>query len=330
MAGTHQIWKLDLAKHTVAPFAGTGAEARNDGKIDEAAFAQPSGIASDGKNLFVSDAESNVIRKIDLQKQTVETLAGGDLYVFGDTDGAGDDVRFQHPLGVALDGDKVLIADTYNHKIKLLDAAKKSVETFSGDGKSGQADGKSPSFYEPAGLSVAGDKLFVADTNNQAVRVIDLKTKTVSTLKIENLTPPASAKTETSGFSPNLKEIKTETKEISAGSSNSLDFQIVLPAGFHVNPNAPNRFEVSTSGAENLKFGSIAQKFTKLPLSIPFESLSAGATVLKAKLTVYYCREDNTGACLIKTLHWQIPVKITANKNVPGKIQLAETLTADN
>ena len=46
---------------------------------------------------------------------------GGDLFEFGDTDGSGDDVRLQHPLGLITYGDKLLIADTYNHKIKELD-----------------------------------------------------------------------------------------------------------------------------------------------------------------------------------------------------------------
>ena len=126
-----------------------------------------------------------------MQKETVETLVGGDLFEFGDTDGEGDDVRLQHPLGVALYGGKVLIADTYNHKIKIARPANRTVKTFLGTGKSGQTDGKTPTFYEPAGLSVAGGKLYIADTNNHAIRVVDLKTKRVSTLKIEGLTPPA-------------------------------------------------------------------------------------------------------------------------------------------
>jgi thiol-disulfide isomerase/thioredoxin len=194
MAGSHQIWLMNLEKNTIEPYAGTRAEAREDGEIKEAAFAQPSGIVANGEKLFVADAESNIIRSIDLRKETVETLAGGDLYEFGDKDGAGDDVRLQHPLGVTLYDGKILIADTYNHKIKQLDAEKQTVATFLGTGKAGQADGAGASFYEPGGLSVAGEKLFVADTNNHAIRVVDLKTKTVSTLKIEGLTPPSEAK----------------------------------------------------------------------------------------------------------------------------------------
>src|SRR5262249_48513772 len=54
MAGPHQIWKLDLDKQEISTFAGTGREARLDGPVDEAAFAQPSALATDGQSLFVS------------------------------------------------------------------------------------------------------------------------------------------------------------------------------------------------------------------------------------------------------------------------------------
>ena len=50
MAGTHQIWALDLAAGTIAPYAGTGREALVDGARDEACFAQPSGLALDVAN----------------------------------------------------------------------------------------------------------------------------------------------------------------------------------------------------------------------------------------------------------------------------------------
>ncbi|PYS63141.1 MAG: hypothetical protein DMF76_07410, partial [Acidobacteria bacterium] len=167
MAGPHQIWKLDLDKQQVSIFAGSGGEARRDGPVDQAAFAQPSALATDGKTLYVSDAEANIIRAIDLGSAgKVRTLVGGNLFDFGDEDGLGNDVRLQHPLGLARWNDKLLIADTYNHKIKLLDPVARSVKSFAGTGKPGQSDGAKPSFYEPGGLTIAGDKLYVADTNN--------------------------------------------------------------------------------------------------------------------------------------------------------------------
>jgi thiol-disulfide isomerase/thioredoxin len=320
MAGTHQIWKLDLAKSTVAPFAGTSAEARFDGNISEAAFAQPSGLTTDGVNLFVADSESNIIRQIDLTKGTVETLVGGDLYDFGDEDGEGDEVRLQHPLGVALYDGKVLIADTYNHKIKQLDTEKRQVETLFGSGKSGQIDGIKPTFYEPAGLSIANGKLYIADTNNQAIRVVDLTTKKVSTLKIQGLTAPQAVE-DASVYSPNLQENKIAPQTISANSQSSLVFNVEMPEGYHLNIAAPNRFEITSDKA--IKLNATAQKFKQLPLIVPFQTLQKGESQINAKLTVYYCREDNTGVCKIKTLAWQIPVKIAESKNLTEKIQLS-------
>ena len=150
MAGSHQIWLMDLKTNEIRPYAGTRWEARIDGKIGEAAFAQPSGIVSDGKNLFVADSETNIIRQINFQTATVETLVGGDLFDFGDEDGEGDEVRLQHPLGIEIYGDQVLLADTYNHKIKILNPQNKTVQTFLGTAKPDRPTAQTRNFTNPA------------------------------------------------------------------------------------------------------------------------------------------------------------------------------------
>lgn len=193
MAGTHQVWVIDLLHDQAFPYAGTGEEARRDGAISAAAFAQPSGLAISGDTLYVADAESNAIREVSLPpSNVVRTIAGGDLFAFGDRDGKGDDVRFQHPLGVAVDAGRVFIADTYNHKIKVLDVRNGTVTTFAGSGEAGLVDGDADRarFYEPGGISIANGKLFVADTNNHAIRIVDMASRRVSTMAIGNLTPP--------------------------------------------------------------------------------------------------------------------------------------------
>jgi DNA-binding beta-propeller fold protein YncE len=194
MAGPHQIWAVDLLQDRAYPYAGTGEEARRDGAIGEAAFAQPSGLAITGNALYVADAESNTIREVTLPpSNTVRTLAGGDLFNFGDVDGQGNAARLQHPLGVAMHRGCVLIADTYNHKIKMLDPGSGQVDTVAGTGVPGHADGagRRAQFHEPGGVSVAGNTLFVADTNNHAIRTVDLRTMTVATLTLQGLAPPA-------------------------------------------------------------------------------------------------------------------------------------------
>ena len=60
----------------------------------------------------------------------METIAGQGLFVFGDKDGKGPNVRLQHPLGITYFNDKLYVADSYNHKIKIVDLGDKSVTTL--------------------------------------------------------------------------------------------------------------------------------------------------------------------------------------------------------
>ncbi|MDX6386031.1 MAG: hypothetical protein QOK48_3604, partial [Blastocatellia bacterium] len=327
MAGPHQIWKLDLNKQEVSAFAGSGREARLDGALDEAGFAQPSALATDEKTLYVSDAEANIIRAINLGADSkVRTLVGGDLFDFGDVDGSGNDVRLQHPLGLALWNDKLLIADTYNHKIKILDPASRSVKSFAGTGKPGQTDGPNPSFYEPGGLAVAGDKLYVADTNNHAIRVVDLKTRASKTLLIKGLQPPLSNQATAGEVAPNAEEITIPPQKLRTGEV-SLLINVALPAGYHLNPTAPQRYTISIeNGAKSLLISdeeaSRSTKGSQLPIRVSLHAPVAGMAELHASFTFVYCREDNTGTCRIKTLVWRTPVEVTSDQTGPAVIKL--------
>jgi hypothetical protein len=351
MAGPHQIWQVDLKTRRPSVFAGSGREARLDGARDEAGFAQPSGLAGDGRTLYVADSESNIIRAIGTGAGGgVSTLAGGDLFEFGDRDGRGDEVRLQHPLGLALHEGRLLIADTYNHKIKILDPRTRRVSTFAGTGKSGQADGARAEFYEPGGIAVARGRLYVADTNNHAVRVVDLSTKQTSTLVIRGLAPPpgtmqAADEAADAPAGPNAEEIKPAPQRLGLNEPAELVVEVALPAGYHLNPSAPHRYGVevvgvkgvpthlelspslgqalagTAAGAEEGKLSS-KSRLKALPLRVGLRPASPGAAVLRVQLTLYYCREDNTGVCRIKTLVWRAPVEVTAEPGAPREIRL--------
>jgi DNA-binding beta-propeller fold protein YncE len=114
----------------------------------------------------------------------------GCLFNFGDKDGTGPlGAKLQHALGVAFHDGKVWVADTYNSKIRTLDPQTLEVKTFLG-GEESEGWLFGPLFNEPAGLSYAAGKLYVADTNAHRIRVVDLKTKQVSTLKLTGVDPP--------------------------------------------------------------------------------------------------------------------------------------------
>jgi hypothetical protein len=189
MAGFHQIWAMDLASGTIATFAGTGNEGLEDGPREQAWLAQPSGLALGPDELYVADAETSAIRAIGLERGgLVRTIVGQGLFDYGDVDGVGDEVRLQHPLGVAYADGVLLVADSYNNKIKRLDPGTRASTTFLGDGQPGDRDGigTDARFREPSGLSVADGKLFIADTNNNLIRVADFSTGRVSTLVVSD------------------------------------------------------------------------------------------------------------------------------------------------
>jgi thiol-disulfide isomerase/thioredoxin len=188
MAGHHQIWTYDPENRTVNPYAGNGREDIGDGPLAESSFAQPSGLASDGTNLYVADSEISAIRSVPLGgKGRVKTIVGEGLFEFGDVDGVGDKVRLQHALGVAYHDGKLYVADTYNSKIKRIDPATRTCTTFLGDPPGWL---KAKMFNEPGGLSFAGDKLYVADTNNHRIRVVDVKTKALTNLDLQGVEAP--------------------------------------------------------------------------------------------------------------------------------------------
>jgi sugar lactone lactonase YvrE len=176
MAGQHQIWAFQLAKRTLEVLAGSGREGLVDGSLPMAALAQPSGLALSGTQLYLADAETSAIRAIDLEQETVRTLVGKGLFEFGDEDGTGTAAKLQHPLGLCLDPVRkcLWIADSYNSKIKAISLSSNLVSTL----------GLTLPLNEPGGLHLAGDALFVADTNHHRVVRIDLKQSDAEILDI--------------------------------------------------------------------------------------------------------------------------------------------------
>ena len=184
MAGTHQIWSLDLKTGHLAPFAGTGREGLLDGPAADAWFAQPSGLALADGHLYVADSEVSAVRDIELRPRVVTTIAGEDLFVFGDQDGAGDAGRLQHPLGITARDGVLFLADAYNNKIKRVEPQRRAVTTWLGSGAAGRTDGpgSAAAFREPGGVCAGTTGLYIADTNNHRIAVGDWASGMVRTL----------------------------------------------------------------------------------------------------------------------------------------------------
>jgi sugar lactone lactonase YvrE len=187
MAGTHQLWALDMAVGDLRRLVGTGREALDDGSLDRCGLAQPSGLALLDGRLYFADSESSAIRVADLTADRVATLVGQGLFEFGDRDGQWTSSLLQHPLAVAASADAVYVADAYNNKVKVLDLHARSVRALAGSGDAHLRDGQGTDacFWEPGGLSLAGRRLYVADTNNHAIRWVDAATGEVGTVAVD-------------------------------------------------------------------------------------------------------------------------------------------------
>jgi len=310
MAGPHQLWKMDLKTGEVGPYAGSGREARIDGPLASAALAQPSGITTDGKELYFADSEVSSIRSADLDpKGRVETLAGGDLFDFGDHDGKGLEARFQHPLGVVYRDGALYVADTYNNKVKRISLDERVSQTFLGTGEAGLKDGEHAAFYEPGGLALANGRLFIADTNNHVIRVADLKTRRVETLQItgvEKLKPPRVA---TRAFAGEVIELPAQS--VRPGEA-ALTISLELPRGYKLNPQAPSRVELTSSDERTLTPGNGGKQSIPKP-HFPVKTTvktSEGTATLSADLVLYYCESKKESLCYFKEARLNLPVKV--------------------
>ncbi|EDV22671.1 uncharacterized protein TRIADDRAFT_11855, partial [Trichoplax adhaerens] len=200
MAGSHQIWALaledcvwfnnrSLRRGCCLAFCGSGDEEnRNNYYPHKAGFAQPSGIVSTNSSLYVADSESSTIRMIDIKTGSVKGLVGGgldpkDLFSFGDVDGIGMSAKLQHPIGIAWRAcsKDVIIADSYNHKIKIINPTKRTSTTLiDGNCGPGMNDKIVPDvkLREPSGLHLSpdGNSLYIANTNAHVITMINLQT----------------------------------------------------------------------------------------------------------------------------------------------------------
>ena len=315
MAGSHQIWRADLATGYAEPFAGSGIEAWIDDQHSDAAFGQPSGVAGDGARLYVADTEVNALRALSLNPNgETATLVGGGLFDFGDRDGPGQMAKLQHPQGVAAWRGRVFIADTYNHKIKQFDPQSGRTHTLAGGGAPGRRDGPLDQalFYEPGGLSAAGDRLYVADTNNHSIRVIDLAAGQVATLAFEGLTAP-------SELSAPLVEndlvelLKLERRVLPALSKALLRIQLHPPQGWKVNARAPGRLTVAIDGdAVDVAAADADRTLRPMPeqITAPLNVARAGASALvRVDLAYVVCRTGDEGVCAPRQVAWEAPVQ---------------------
>ena len=324
MAGPHQVWSHKLGSDSIGVFSGSGREDILDGPHARAALAQPSGIVSDGKSLFVADSEGSSIRQISIDpKGEVTTLVGShdlpngrSLFTFGDVDAVGNEARLQHPLGVLLDGQTLFVADAYNHKIKAIDLKTRETTTLLGNGNMGTK--LDPvELHEPAGMAIAGKRLFVADTNNHRIVEYNIESKAAQEFVVDGLVAPKldrdAAPTVSSGDDDSTIEETSQT--LATGKDIAVEVTLQIPEGYKLNDLAPVRARLSVEGEQKViaaevlsgsQKATVTENVATFPLKLTGQS---GEATVNLALTYSYCRGGTGGLCKIHTARWTLPIK---------------------
>jgi sugar lactone lactonase YvrE len=183
------IRKIVIATGVVSTLAG-GALGVTDGIGAAALFNGPSGITTDGINLYVADFGNNKIRKIVIATAAVSSLTGGAsaAVVSGAVDGSNLTASFNMPSGITTDGVNLYVADSGNNKIRQIVISSGAVSSMTGTANTvmvaSMSDGAgiNAAFKSPQDITCDGLNLYVTDALNQKIRKIVLATGMVSSL----------------------------------------------------------------------------------------------------------------------------------------------------
>ena len=195
-SSNHLIRKIVISTGAVTTIAGTvsptypngtGLSGSADNSTGtSASFTFPTGITTDGTNLYVTETNHHRIRKIVISTGAVTTLAGTGSS--GSANGTGTSASFFVPQGITTDGTNLYVADRNNYLIRKIVISTGAVTTLAGTGSSGSTNnttGTSASFNMPHGITTDGTNLYVTDffeTNNHLIRKIVISTGAVTTV----------------------------------------------------------------------------------------------------------------------------------------------------
>ncbi len=185
----HRVVKLDgqtgrfdiVAGTGEGGFSGDGSEARR------AQFDQAYSIALDGNDLFVADLGNHRIRLVELDAGTVTTICGTGKKELPEDGKLAKSQPLAGPRSLAVDSENLWIVLREGNSVWRLDRSTLRIHHVAGTGQKGfSGDGgaaKEATFRGPKGIAVdPGEAVFVADTENHAIRRIDLRSGKIATI----------------------------------------------------------------------------------------------------------------------------------------------------
>jgi DNA-binding beta-propeller fold protein YncE len=266
--------------------------------------------------IFTTDSSSGSLKSVvsDFPSK-VKILIGTKARDVGDVDGEALKARLQFPKGIFAKDNLVYIADTLNHKIKVFDLKKKIVSTLAGSGKQGSLNSnlKESTFHEPSSVYLYGSELFVADTNNHCIRIINLNTNKVSTFYIRM--EPDLVMENKKKIAP-LKDSFPHKSIFITPDILALKLKIAISKKYVWDPNGGFYFKIQSSNPDVLDFKNnhtmVFENFTGQTEFFPNQK-KEGSTEITINSIIYFCSKTNLSLCYYKKFKTTSIVKI-----IPG------------
>lgn len=186
----HLIRRVDAKTGVISTISGTGKAgfSGDGGPAARATFKNPHSIALDAAgNIYIADIGNHRIRRIDAKSGTIDSIAGSEEKKLPQDGQLAKGKPILGPRALYIDGTTLWIALREGHSVWRMDLKDGILQHVSGTGKVGftgdGAPAKDGTYNGPKGIAVGPDKnVYVVDTENHAIRMIDTKTNQLSTI----------------------------------------------------------------------------------------------------------------------------------------------------
>ncbi|HWV44445.1 MAG TPA: PQQ-binding-like beta-propeller repeat protein, partial [Nitrospira sp.] len=177
----HRVRMVDSETGVISTLAGTG-QARfsgDGGPANKAALNEPAALAVDeAGRLYIADQSNHRVRVVDLKAGVIRTVAGTGIAAYDGDGKPAVDTALAGPSGLALAGNHLYIADTFNGRVRCVDLSSGLMTMVAGDGGvyryESPSDAPSPSLSRPTGIALdQAGRLFLTDSDNHLIRQWD-------------------------------------------------------------------------------------------------------------------------------------------------------------
>ncbi|MFM6973452.1 MAG: hypothetical protein ACKOXJ_07630, partial [Alphaproteobacteria bacterium] len=285
-SGTNQILVYDLDKKDIAVLAGNSQGDDVDGIYPNNSLNNVADMAVHNKKLYLIQSKNGLIKSLNIDGELV-------------TINANNPIKLQNPNAIIVDDSGVYIADSFNHSIKKYDLTTNQITKIAGNNR-GEEIGDKTQFDEPSGMVAFIDKIYVSDTNNNRILMVNKANATSSLLDI--LPQQKLSKETLVEYLPRLES----GKDLSIKTNQEIEFKINVKKNWKINHLAPsflNLLELQDNNNANILANFdwnevIANKITLPKIASKKEYLLQGK--------IYYCKDTMNSLCYIKSYEQKI------------------------